>query len=57
MIYCIFFLPLENHDVRAGRAMGFVGGSGNIAIATALPSSLFVLYSLSIHTELWVLIV
>ena len=25
-----------------GRVMGFVGGGGNIAIATALPPSLFV---------------
>ena len=33
--------------------MGFVGGSGNIAIATALPLSLFV-YCIVTSNSLWI---
>ena len=39
--YSSFFSPpLKPHC--QGRVMGFVGGGGNIAIATALPPSSFV---------------
>ena len=37
-VLLFFFLPLLKPRCQ-GRVMGFVGGGGNIAIATALPSS------------------
>ena len=39
---------LVNHTVRACRVMSFVGGGGNIAIATALLRSSFVYSILNI---------
>ena len=38
----LFFSPSQLKPRCQGRVMGFVGGGGNIAIATALPPSFFV---------------
>ena len=37
----VFFFPPSQKPHCQGRVMGFVGGGGNIAIATALPPSPF----------------
>ena len=42
LVYSFFSSPLKPHC--QGRVMGFVGGGSNIAIATALLPSSFVVY-------------
>ena len=44
----IFFFPPTLKPRCQGRVMGFAGGGGNIAIATALPPSSFVYCNVNI---------
>ena len=44
----LLFFPGQLKPHCQGRVLGFVGGGGNIAIATAIPPSLFVYFIVNI---------